>query len=59
MSFCRLFAGFVPRVIWIFLGGGIFFGVYEVTARLVDEIKEKNNQNSSSSTSSSTKLNAL
>lgn len=25
----RLFAGIVPRVSWIFMGGFIFFGVYE------------------------------
>ena len=24
-----LFAGLVPRVMWITIGGGIFFGVYE------------------------------
>jgi solute carrier family 25 S-adenosylmethionine transporter 26 len=24
-----LFAGVVPRVMWITIGGGIFFGVYE------------------------------
>ncbi|XP_014292249.1 S-adenosylmethionine mitochondrial carrier protein homolog [Halyomorpha halys] len=30
------FAGFVPRVIWIFLGGGIFFGAYEKACVLID-----------------------
>lgn len=30
-----LFAGVVPRVIWITIGGGIFFGVYEKTKTLV------------------------
>ncbi|CAH1388562.1 unnamed protein product [Nezara viridula] len=30
------FAGFVPRVVWIFLGGGIFFGVYEKACVLID-----------------------
>uniref|UniRef100_A0A069DRW1 Putative mitochondrial carrier protein pet8 n=1 Tax=Panstrongylus megistus TaxID=65343 RepID=A0A069DRW1_9HEMI len=30
------FAGFLPRVIWIFLGGGIFFGVYEEACIIVD-----------------------
>lgn len=30
------FAGFLPRVAWIFLGGGIFFGVYEQACVLVD-----------------------
>ncbi len=30
-----LFAGVVPRVIWITIGGAIFFGVYEKTKTLV------------------------
>lgn len=30
-----LFAGVVPRVMWITIGGGIFFGVYEQTKVLV------------------------
>ncbi len=29
-----LFAGIVPRVMWISLGGAIFFGVYEESKRL-------------------------
>lgn len=29
------FAGFVPRVMWITLGGGIFFGFYDLTTRLL------------------------
>jgi solute carrier family 25 S-adenosylmethionine transporter 26 len=28
-GFAGLFAGVVPRVMWITIGGGIFFGVYE------------------------------
>jgi len=31
------FAGFAPRVLWIFLGGGVFFGVYEEMCVLIDE----------------------
>jgi solute carrier family 25 (mitochondrial S-adenosylmethionine transporter), member 26 len=27
----RLFSGIGPRIAWITLGGGIFFGVYEKT----------------------------
>lgn len=36
-----LFAGFVPRVMWITLGGAIFFGFYDFTTRLLrkDDIK--------------------
>ena len=26
---CGLFAGALPSVLWICLGGGIFFGVYD------------------------------
>ncbi len=26
---CRLFAGFLPRVLWISAGGFIFLGTYE------------------------------
>lgn len=34
---CRIFAGFVPRVLWITLGGAIFFGTYDlVTQQLQD-----------------------
>lgn len=29
------FAGFVPRVMWITLGGAIFFGFYDFTTRLI------------------------
>ncbi|KAK9500719.1 hypothetical protein O3M35_001931 [Rhynocoris fuscipes] len=32
------FAGFVPRVVWIFLGGGVFFGVYEQSCVLIDGV---------------------
>lgn len=36
-----LFAGFVPRVMWITLGGAIFFGFYDFTTRLLqnDDVK--------------------
>lgn len=30
-----LFSGFVPRVVWITLGGAIFFGFYDLTTRLL------------------------
>ncbi|XP_058119434.1 S-adenosylmethionine mitochondrial carrier protein homolog [Anopheles ziemanni] len=31
-----VFAGFVPRVTWITLGGAIFFGMYDLTLRFLD-----------------------
>lgn len=36
-----MFAGFVPRVLWITLGGAIFFGFYDLTTRLLqrDDVK--------------------
>jgi solute carrier family 25 S-adenosylmethionine transporter 26 len=30
-----LFAGFVPRVMWITLGGAVFFGFYDLTTRII------------------------
>lgn len=30
-----LFAGVVPRVMWISIGGAIFFGAYEEAKRMV------------------------
>lgn len=36
-----LFAGFVPRVMWITMGGGVFFGFYDFTTRLVTPIEPK------------------
>ncbi|XP_053680289.1 S-adenosylmethionine mitochondrial carrier protein homolog [Anopheles nili] len=32
-----VFAGFVPRVTWITLGGAIFFGMYDLTRRFLDD----------------------
>lgn len=32
---CSLFAGFVPRVMWITLGGAFFFGFYDLTSRIL------------------------
>ena len=32
----KLFAGVVPRVMWISIGGFIFFGAYEKTKCLID-----------------------
>lgn len=37
-----LFAGFVPRVMWITLGGCIFFGVYDFSSRSCTNILETN-----------------
>ncbi|XP_055614043.1 S-adenosylmethionine mitochondrial carrier protein homolog [Uranotaenia lowii] len=34
-GFRGLFAGFVPRVLWITLGGAIFFGFYDLTSRML------------------------
>ncbi|KAH8277377.1 hypothetical protein KR026_010004 [Drosophila bipectinata] len=34
-GFSGLFAGFVPRVLWITLGGAFFFGFYDLTTRLL------------------------
>ncbi|XP_065217392.1 mitochondrial S-adenosylmethionine carrier protein [Planococcus citri] len=36
-GFTRLFAGFVPRITMIMLGGGIFFGVYDESCKLVNQ----------------------
>lgn len=30
-----VFAGFVPRVMWITIGGAIFFGSYDLTSKVV------------------------
>lgn len=30
-----LFAGFVPRVLWITLGGAVFFGFYDLTTQIL------------------------
>lgn len=37
-----LFAGIVPRVTWIFIGGGIFFGFYELTKELLNDGNDVN-----------------
>lgn len=34
----RLFSGVVPRVLWISLGGGVFFGAYETSRKWLAEI---------------------
>ncbi|CAH0392232.1 unnamed protein product [Bemisia tabaci] len=34
-GFKKLFAGFLPRIFSIMLGGGIFFGVYDKTLRII------------------------
>jgi solute carrier family 25 (mitochondrial S-adenosylmethionine transporter), member 26 len=35
-----LFAGFVPRVMWITIGGAVFFGFYDLTTRMLDNVDE-------------------
>lgn len=35
--FFRMFAGLTPRVMWITIGGLIFFGVYEYTVDALDQ----------------------
>lgn len=36
-----LFAGFVPRVLWITLGGAIFFGVYDLMTNILHSRETK------------------
>uniref|UniRef100_A0A8D8NTV2 S-adenosylmethionine mitochondrial carrier protein homolog n=3 Tax=Culex pipiens TaxID=7175 RepID=A0A8D8NTV2_CULPI len=36
-----IFAGFGPRVLWITLGGAIFFGFYDLTTRLINSDESK------------------
>lgn len=36
-----IFAGFGPRVLWITLGGAIFFGFYDLTTRLLNSDESK------------------
>lgn len=35
-----MFAGFVPRVMWITLGGAIFFGSYDLSTKVVKPFLE-------------------
>lgn len=35
-----VFAGFVPRVMWITLGGAIFFGSYDLSTKVVKRYLE-------------------
>lgn len=37
--------GIGPRVMWIGIGGSIFFGVLESTKRLLGESRVKHNEN--------------
>lgn len=30
-----VFVGFIPRVMWITIGGAIFFGTYDLTTKMV------------------------
>lgn len=30
-----VFVGFIPRVMWITIGGAIFFGTYDLTTKIV------------------------
>ncbi|ALC46961.1 CG4743 [Drosophila busckii] len=41
-GFSGLFAGFVPRVLWITLGGAFFFGFYDLTTRLLGATRNHN-----------------
>lgn len=34
-GFKGIFAGFIPRVMWITIGGAIFFGSYDLTTKIV------------------------
>lgn len=34
---CSVFAGFVPRVLWITLGGAIFFGTYDLVTQQLQQ----------------------
>lgn len=49
-GFTGLFAGFVPRVMWITIGGCVFFGVYDFSKKLCNEHLLNNGDNSSHST---------
>lgn len=35
--FFRLFAGFLPRVVFIMVGGALFFGAYEKSCRIIED----------------------
>lgn len=37
-----LFAGFVPRVVWITLGGYIFFGMYDLSKNFCADVLLEN-----------------
>jgi solute carrier family 25 S-adenosylmethionine transporter 26 len=37
----RLFAGIGPRVMWISLGGAVFFGAYETSKSLLDKLRHQ------------------
>lgn len=41
-----LFAGAVPRVLWVSFGGFVFFGVYEKIIQLTSRIDDENNNKS-------------
>ena len=34
----RLFSGIVPRVLWISIGGGVFFGAYEMSKKTLEKM---------------------
>lgn len=38
LFFSRLFAGFTPRVVWITLGGYIFFGMYDLSKNFCEDL---------------------
>lgn len=35
MFIFRLFAGIIPRVLWITIGGSLFFGSYDLATRMI------------------------
>lgn len=38
-----IFAGFIPRIMWITIGGAIFFGCYDLATRiLITNLTDKN-----------------
>lgn len=43
---CRFFAGFMPRVLWITIGGYIFFGMYDFSKSICNNILLKKELNS-------------
>lgn len=47
LLFCHLLQGIGPRVLWIGIGGSIFFGVLERTKQILEERRRDLELNSS------------